>query len=349
MGGPVRNTAGGAAFQAHATTAARPKRRRWWRLVALAGVVVLLAAGIAGWQIGVEWAAWAIVGAPNHGRHDVRLSGPGRGVADAFGVEVGPPAATLSVWIVEPPAPERADPAIRAELAADAAWPRGTLLFLHGIRDTKNALLRTAHSHADRGYRGILVDSRGHGHSSGDWMTFGVQEAPDYRRLIDELERRALIAGRLGVYGVSYGAGVAVQLAGQEPRIAAVVAISPFQSLRAVLPAYARQCAPVTRLLGDMFLDAALRRAGVLAHFDPEAADGVAALRHASARVLLVHGSADAHIPAAQSRALQAAAPQRCALVIVEGEDHDSLPRDRTHALWHAVTRFLDEELARPD
>ena len=71
-----------------------------------------------------------------------------------------------------------------------------------------------------------------HGHSTGEWLTYGPREAEDLSQVIDELDRRKLLEGRLGVYGISYGATTAIHLAAIDPRVEAVVAVAPFGSMR---------------------------------------------------------------------------------------------------------------------
>jgi pimeloyl-ACP methyl ester carboxylesterase len=152
----------------------------------------------------------AIVTTPNadrtfDGRDDASASElAALGVSRQLRVAVGPPAASLSVWIVEP----------------SAGAPRATVLVCHGLHDQKRSLLPVARQLAGDGYRAVLVDLRGHGRSSGRWLTYGVVEAADLGQVLDALERDNLLAGPVGVYGTSYGAACAVMLAGRDPRCA---------------------------------------------------------------------------------------------------------------------------------
>ncbi|HEY2748062.1 MAG TPA: alpha/beta hydrolase, partial [Polyangia bacterium] len=127
--------------------------RRRLGTLAFVGVTLVLA-GLATERIGVH----AIVDAPNQHRTIASAATVG---GERF-VDVGPPAATLAVDIVEPKRP-----------------PRATIFVLHGIRDSKEGLRHWGEHLSEAGYRAILVDSRGHGHSTGDWLTYGVQESRD--------------------------------------------------------------------------------------------------------------------------------------------------------------------------
>lgn len=136
------------------------------------------------------------------------------GASKSFLVTVGPPEATLSVSIVEPP--------------DTAKEPKGTIIVLHGIVARGVWMMKTAKMLAKSDYRVVLVDLRGHGRSTGKYLTYGLQEAKDLSQVINVLEEQNLVAGKLGVYGVSYGATTSIHLAGQDPRIGAVVAVAPF-------------------------------------------------------------------------------------------------------------------------
>lgn len=165
------------------------------------------------------WLARSIVWGPNTDKQIDPAADPGpeqlsaMGVARQLRVPVGPPSAELSVWVIDPPA---------------GIAPRGTILVLHGIIDKKETMLGVARDLAASGFRTVPVDLRAHGRSSGQWLTFGVVEARDLSQVLDALETQGLLAGPVGVFGPSYGGAVAIQLAGADPRVRAVVAVCPF-------------------------------------------------------------------------------------------------------------------------
>lgn len=224
--------------------------------------------------------------------------------------------------------------------------PRGTVLVLHGIRDHKSSMLGVGRALARRGMRAVLVDLRGHGASSGQFLTYGVVESRDLVQLVDQLEALGIAEGPLGVYGPSYGGAVALQHAAIDPRVRAVASLSTFSSLRDVVPPYARLSFPgLADLLPAAFVDAVVDEAGTLADFSPDAANTTRAIAHTRARVLLIHGDADRHIPFAQARSLYRACGERCSLMPIAGADHPGAIASES-----AVGAALDflEENVRP-
>jgi pimeloyl-ACP methyl ester carboxylesterase len=234
------------------------------------------------------------------------------GVDRQLRVDVGPPAASLSLWVVDPPG---------------RAAPRGTVLVLHGINDRKDSMLGLGRQLAARGYRSVLVDLRAHGRSGGQWLSFGAVEAKDLSQVIDALGAQGLLAGGIGAFGPSFGGGVAVQLAGRDPRVKAAVSVCGFTSMRDVTPRVVRLYAPppVKWLLLDSSIQRAITQAGHVGGFDPDDASALDAIRRTRAQVLLIHGKKDVKIPPRHSELLHAAAPDHSRLVLLDGEDHDSV------------------------
>jgi alpha-beta hydrolase superfamily lysophospholipase len=218
---------------------------------------------------------------------------------------------------------ERGTATVRAWTFEPHGKPRGTVLMLHGIRDRKLNLVPGARWHAERGFRVVAVDSRGHGESSGRYLTYGVEESRDLVAVVDELERRSLLVPPLAVVGTSYGAATALQYAALDARVDKVVALAPFASLRRVVHAY------VARILGwparwipatavNELIDDSARQAG----FDPDRACALCVAPQIRAAVLLIHSREDERIPWQHSVAIRDALRSRKQLFLVDGVGH---------------------------
>jgi pimeloyl-ACP methyl ester carboxylesterase len=261
----------------------------------LLGLCGLIGVGVVACQPLQRLSASAIVVAPNRGA-------PAPASIDGeLPVSVGPPSATLALEIIDAPA------------------ARGTVFVLHGIRADKSTVRGWGQMLARAGFRAVMVDLRGHGRSTGDWLSYGVVESRDLAQALDALDARGLRLGSVGVMGISYGAAVAIEWAGNDPRVKAVVAIAPFADLRTVVPGYA----PVP--LPAHFVNGAIDMAGQQGGFDPDEASPVLAIARTRAPVLLIHGQHDERIPAWHSQRILAAGADHAELVIVSGAGHDSI------------------------
>ena len=281
-----------------------------------------------------------IVAAPNVHKPQMLKSEDGRplpesllGVDDYFRVRVGPPAASLSVSVLEPHDAEEP--------------PRGTILVLHGMGARSAWMHGKADALAAHGYRAVLVDLRGHGASSGSLLTYGLREARDLSYVVDELEARNLLSGRLGVMGISYGAASGLHLAAIDRRVAAVVAIAPFSDMRSEVSHYVRTIGlpGVGPFLAEETIQDAVDEAGEIGGFDPDRADAALAMRQTNAAVLLIHGRADLIIPDEHSQRLHEAAPDRSELMLLPASGHVTIWVDPLRRVRRASLRWFDEHL----
>jgi pimeloyl-ACP methyl ester carboxylesterase len=268
-------------------------------------------------------------------------------VAEQLRVNVGPPEASLSVWIVNSVSshevlslttgPNPRDlPIVRMTLlpqtqpsVEDERPPKGTIFLLHGLDENKEDAQSELYSLglACEGYRVVLVDLRGHGRSTGDHIGYGAYEAHDMKQVLDALQGRGLIAGKVGVIGVSYGASVGICWAAIDPRVKAVVALEPFSSIR-----LASQDAGATMLLAFRWIFSRndfqdiIDRMGRIDGFDPDHdASPLYAIAHMTTPVLLIHGKQDDFLYPVHSIRLHEAAPDHSRLILIDGADHFDL------------------------
>jgi alpha-beta hydrolase superfamily lysophospholipase len=205
---------------------------------------------------------------------------------------------------------------------------RGFVVYLHGLGDNRGSSLGIAQHLTARGFDVLAYDGRAQGESGGDACTYGYYEKRDLARALDELgETRVL------VFGVSLGGGVAIQAAAVDPRIALVVAVSPFSDLRTA----AHERAPFFASQGN--IDEAFRIAEAEAHFRADEVSAVAAAAHVTAPAILVHGAKDTETPPAHAQRIYGAlaGPKQLFMVPDTGHKHVLTPD-----AWQQIDAFID-------
>lgn len=289
-------------------------------------------------------------------------------VADQIRVNVGPPDASLEVWVVDPvtgPAylsltpgtSDQADqvarltmvPATRPDDHAERPI-KGTIFLLHGLSDSMADGQYKFYSLgiACQGYRVVLVDLRGHGRSTGEHISYGAYESRDMVQVLNALERRGLVAGKVGVLGVSYGASVGICWAAIDPRVRAVVAVEPFSSLTfAAYDAGARLLGAMRWVYSKHDIQDMTDRVCQIDGIDPERDSPLYAISHMNTPVLLIHGKRDNFVTPAHSIRLHEAAPNHSELILVNGADHFDLMHKAVNLIMTESNDWFERDLAK--
>jgi uncharacterized protein len=195
------------------------------------------------------------------------------------------------------------------------------VILLHGVADTRLGVLGHAAFLLRNGFSVLTPDSRGHGASGGDLITYGIREAPDVHSWADWLLQHPEIKRLYGL-GESLGAAVLLQSLPQEPRFRAVVAECPFATFEEIsydrMAHIARVPKPVFWPVVHLGFFYARVRYGV----DMWQASPAVAIRSTTVPILLIHGTADTNIPVRHSEELHALNPTATRLWEIKGAEH---------------------------
>ena len=247
--------------------------------------------------------------------------------ADAWTVGIASPPARIAVAVLEPrdyeltyeiatkrvkngrtwlvfPNPHWKTPTRNSK---DVAKPKGTVLVVHGYTDSKEEMIAWALGLAQGGYRVVLVDLRGHGRSTGNWIGYGAFEVSDLVQVVDSVAQRGHLQPPLGVFGISYGASVSLEYAARDPRVSSVVALAPFSDPRQAIVDFAHAVVPayVKHWTAKDF-SRAEDRAAEKAHFSWSQIDVLADVARLRAPVLYVCTANDHWVPLRNVEALAA-------------------------------------------
>lgn len=217
----------------------------------------------------------------------------------------------------------------------------GVVLLLHGVRADRTQMTARARFLVRAGYTTLAIDLPAHGESPGARISFGAQEAAGVIAALDFL-RRTRPGERIGVIGVSLGAAAAV-LAGARPAPDALVLESMYPTIEQAAAARLRMRIGETaaEALSPLLLWQLPLHAGVA----PAALRPIDALPALGAPVLIASGTADRHVPWAETRRLfEAAAPPKSLWGVAQA-GHVDLHAFAPAAYEGVVLGFLEAHL----
>ena len=115
-------------------------------------------------------------------------------------------------------------------LGFDPARLHAALVIGHGFTVSRKSLVEEAKQFSAAGYLTLAIDYRHFGGSDGEprHRLYPLNEAEDFRSAIDWLEAQPGIdPHRIGIWGTSFGGGIATYVAAQDLRVRACVAQAP--------------------------------------------------------------------------------------------------------------------------
>ncbi|MDH4068809.1 MAG: alpha/beta fold hydrolase [Ignavibacteria bacterium] len=223
--------------------------------------------------------------------------------------------------------------------------PKGTIVHLHGVSECRIVGLPLARRLHQHGYNVFLYDSRRHGESEGKFCTYGFYEKHDTSTLLTRLQSREdLQLGKIGLFGSSMGAAVAVQVAAQDNRISAVVAESGFATLRTIFDDYQRR---VIKLPWHYLRNIVIVRSERLAHFKASAVSPVDAVKDVHVPIFIMHGTEDRLIKCSYSEELYRNTGQPKELWLIEGANHSNMAEIGGEEYYRRVLAFFDQAFAQ--
>jgi dipeptidyl aminopeptidase/acylaminoacyl peptidase len=180
------------------------------------------------------------------------------------------------------------------------------VMVLHGIGDSRHGSAGDAPQFIDQGYSVLLPDSRAHGSSEGELVTYGLLEKSDVLSWAHWLRQQDCTA--LYALGESLGGSVLIQAAALGTDFRAIVAESPFADLPAIAEFRLRQILHLPRLLQSLIPPPLVQDSMTYAKFrygiDLHQVQPIESIRRATTPILLIHGLQDSRTPYWHSQAL---------------------------------------------
>jgi alpha-beta hydrolase superfamily lysophospholipase len=216
-----------------------------------------------------------------------------------------------------------------------------TVILVHGFARDRTELLPEARWLVEKGYSALLFDTRAQGSSEGTHISMGYLEALDVRAAI-EFVRGQSPQERIGIIGYSMGAVAAIQAAAKDTRIQAMIAVSPFATLRDTVRHHLNHAcllAPLVIWLGE-------RMAGLDVD-NVRPVDVVSAL--APRPILIMQAGDDGMVPTDSGQRLVDAAAEPKELWSVPGVAHVDFRQAVPEAYKRRVIGFFEQYLPLDD
>jgi dipeptidyl aminopeptidase/acylaminoacyl peptidase len=229
-----------------------------------------------------------------------------------------------------------------------AAWyvpSRGgpALVVLHGIHGNRANDLEFVGQLVQRGYSVLIPDLRAHGDSDGEVSTLGYREVRDVRAATDYLKGRPDVdPERIGIYGPSMGAAVAIMAAAEIPELKVVVADSSFASVEWLVGNQFEKLEQVPGWIAPLVVTMGSLQMGV----DARRIAPIEQVARISPRpLMIIHGEADETFLVQNATLLAEAAQEPKEVWIDPGVTHARLWASDPQAYVDRVAGFFDRTL----
>ncbi|WP_425061395.1 alpha/beta hydrolase [Sporomusa carbonis] len=194
------------------------------------------------------------------------------------------------------------------------------------------------------GFNILLVDSRAHGESGGNSVTWGNYEKYDLDQWVDWVYQR-FPGGMIGIHGISMGAATALmhaELNEANKRVAFYIADSSYSDFETLL---ALQLKQRLSLPGTVLPKILLQYANAAAYFNSRftfhQASPIRSVRNVTTPVLYIHLEADELIPASMSQELYQATKGPRQLYMFPHAGHISAIFDDWYRYGGVVQNFV--------
>lgn len=194
-----------------------------------------------------------------------------------------------------------------------------TVILLHGFTYTLWGSVKYVEFFRNRGFNVLMPDSRYHGKSGGNNITFGLYEKYDVKTWIDMIIEKTGTPECIGIHAESMGASIAIQHASIDSRVSFYITDSIFSDMEDALS---------NRLKADYHLPpfpfipvaSLISRLHGAMYFKDISPEKIIPLLDVP--VLFIHGSSDTYVPPVMSQLLYNKKKTNKKIWIAKGAEH---------------------------
>ena len=222
----------------------------------------------------------------------------------------------------------------------DSLRNKGTIIFSHGIRRSKEIFYPLASFYSRLGFDCFSMDMRYHGESEGNCVTYGHLERGDLKELIDFIENKWGIKGKLILWGQSLGAAVSLLVAAEDSRVDGVVSESSFGKFENVAEEYFRLMAGFNFKPAENVI---VKRVVTLTGLDPETVSPSLAAKRINIPVMIVHGGRDDKINPSNAYEIYSALKNRMSsILILQNASHLDIWESGGDLYFGRIYKFIE-------
>lgn len=219
-----------------------------------------------------------------------------------------------------------------------------TIILMHGWGMNRGDIFKNTYFLCDLGFNLLYFDFRALGESDGKTSSIGYLEVKDLDAAIDYLKQtRPQACKKIGLYGLSMGAMVAICEAAKNKEISCVVAEASYYSFRRVVSrwAWVHHKVPYFPLL-PIILHYIRKYLGINPeHYSPK----YNITKIAPRPVFIIHGRYDNLVPAAQAKMLFKRAGEPKEIWLVPGAKHNKCAEVGGYEYKERLSDFFKKNL----
>lgn len=219
-----------------------------------------------------------------------------------------------------------------------------SVIVAHGYKGNGETMANYAQMFHEMGYNVLLPDDRAHGHSSGDYISFGWLDRLDYQNWIQRIIVETGQESRIVLFGVSMGGATMEMLSGEQlpEQVRCIIADCGYSNIDDEMSYLLKKTFHLPKY---PFLPAVSAINVYRQGFQLKQVSSVNQLQHNYRPILFIHGEKDAYVPLSMVEANFDAS---------RGPKEKWIVKDATHAesFWidprayqDRIQRFIDRYL----
>ncbi|ERI89983.1 hypothetical protein HMPREF1982_04250 [Clostridiales bacterium oral taxon 876 str. F0540] len=226
---------------------------------------------------------------------------------------------------------------------------KDTIILVHGLAGSRWTVLKYADMYLDKGYNVLVYDSKNHGHSGGDNVTYGYDEQNDLDSWVRWIYLRNK-GGVIGVHGESMGASTALlqaKLNEDKKRVSFYIVDSPYSDLKDLFTLRIKEDYNIkNKLVVNLLLFYAEKVNQLKNHFKFSEASPKYVVKDITTPVLFIQGDQDNFIPNNSCSDLYKLKTGTKELFIVPNAAHVKSYETNPEAYKDKVYNFIDKVIS---